>query len=137
VAPVLGWLAGDRYALSLRRTDVGSKLVPYESSSSNLDAANGSQRDQARQSTQEMKKKVNRNVNVGDLVIQKKPSRNIEINTGKYPYIGVVYEMKVVHSYDTVFIHWSPENPPDYRPEYGLTRLGIHNLRSTYDVINK
>lgn len=100
-----------------------------------MDAANGPQRDQARQGTQEMKKKVNRNVDVGDLVIQKKPRRAVD--TGKFPYIGVVYEVRVVHSYDTAFICWSPEDPPDYKPEYGLGCINIHNMYSTYDVVNK
>ena len=82
-----------------------------------------------------MKKKVNRNVDVGDLVIQKKPWRTCD--TGKFPYVGVVYEVKVVNSYDTAFIRWSPEDPPDYKPEYGLGCINIHNMYSTYDVVNK
>jgi hypothetical protein len=135
VAPVLGWLAGDRYTLSLRRTDMGSKLVPHESSSSNLDAANGPSRDQARAGPQEMKPPVNRHVVVGDIVIQKKPWRTKD--NGKFPYAGVVYEVKVVHSYDTAFICWTPDNPPDYRPEHGLGLTNIHNMHSVYDVINK
>ena len=82
-----------------------------------------------------MKRIVNRKVSVGDLVIQKRPWRAKD--TGKFPYVGVVYDVRVVNTYETAFILWSPENPPDYRPEYGLSRLSIHNMHSTYDVINK
>ena len=75
----------------------------------------------------------NRWVEVGDILIQKKAWDGKPFENGRKQLTGVVYE--IAGDRDAVFVHWTPELPPFYRPEHGLLRVNIHNLYDADDII--
>ena len=80
-------------------------------------------------------KSVNRWVSVGDIVIQRLTSHGRE---GDGPWTGIVYKIADPRgSCGSVHLHWTPCDPPDYREAFGLSRVNIHNMNSTYEVVNK
>ena len=70
---------------------------------------------------------------VGDLVIQKG-----DIFGAEEPvYFGVVYEVDIIGGYDSVFMVWTPEEPPGYDDRFGYVRTNIHNGHTQFEVIKK
>ena len=74
----------------------------------------------------------NRWVDVGDLVIVK-----VDRDNKKAPWVGLVIKIEEIHGSKTVFLNWTPEDPPGYQRQYGLLRLTIYNNFTNYDVVKK
>ena len=73
-----------------------------------------------------------RTAEIGDMVIQRGDI------FGKGPrYIGIVYKLGIVSGYDSVYLHWVPEDPPNYNKEYGYVRTNIANGHTQFEVIKK
>jgi len=68
---------------------------------------------------------------IGDLVIEKTTKRVEELK-----WVGVVYKIiRNKYNHATVFINWTPNNPPHYYKERGYSATNIHNLRSRFCVV--
>jgi hypothetical protein len=74
----------------------------------------------------------NRWVDVGDLVIVK-----VDRDNKKAPWVGLVIRVEEIYGSKTVFLNWTPEDPPGYQRQYGLLRVNIHNNFTNYDVVKK
>ena len=79
-------------------------------------------------------------VTVGDMVIQKKILTYASDMTahgrvfGDRQWVGVVYKIRDDSS---VFLAWTPCNPPNYNDRHGYSRANIHNDRQAFDVVKK
>ena len=77
-----------------------------------------------------------RHPQLGDMIVQ---TCNPQYHCGDgCKHIGLVHKLEIgkwSRSPEKAFVHWSTDPPRNYKEEYGIACVNIHNIRSEFEVI--